>query len=78
MLAGCSYDTVPPTFADGSQDIAEAFCERRVHCGFTEPPVDECEAINMESLCMRYDCDKELTDEQEEMFAACVEAFEQW
>jgi len=78
ILASCNYDTHRATFGDGAAEISIAFCERRAQCGFAEPPVTECVAFNLESLCERYDCEKVLTSSQEDMFAKCAEDFEQW
>ena len=79
VMVGCSYDTTVKTFGDGTAKIAEAFCEAREACELLDVPVFECTDLNVESLCTtRYDCDKELTNEQWSLFEQCATEFKSW
>ena len=79
LFLGCGDNLrPPPTFGEGASQVSEAFCERRYECGFDEPTVEECVAFNEESLCERWDCAKELTPDQSDIFDACTAAFSTW
>lgn len=77
FLPGCADE--PYTWGDGVEEIAEAFCEARVECGWsTHDEVQVCYEGNVENLCERWDCDAEADAIVESKFKVCADDLRKW